>query len=63
MQLQVGFTLCALRYANSGRSDFLAHKDEVTDPEAEKGDGHDRYQMGKHNQETLEEWERILETA
>jgi len=34
-------------------TDLLAHKNEITDPKAENGDGHNRNQMGKNDQKAL----------
>ena len=44
-------------------SDFLAHKDEIADPEREKRDGHNRYQVRNHDNNTLKQGKGALESG
>ena len=53
----------SLIFFNSDGSDFLPHKDEVTDSETEKGDGHNRNQMWQDNIDALGKRQRILKTS
>jgi hypothetical protein len=53
---------CSLLYAISDCSDFLPHKDEITDSKAEKRDSHQRNQKWQDDIEALEKSERILKT-
>ena len=47
----------------SGRADLLPHEDRVTDPEADEGDRDQRDHEGRHDHDTLEERERVLEAG
>lgn len=53
------YALCSLRISDG--SDFLPHKDEVTDAETEKGDRNDRDQVGDDDDEALQKGQWILE--
>ena len=52
----------SLIFLQSDGTDFLAHKNEITDPKAKNGDGYDRDQMGKDDQKALQKWKWVLET-
>src|SRR4030042_5173757 len=44
-------------------SDLLPHKDEVTDSETNEGDGDDRNQIRRDDDQTLQQGKRVLKTA
>jgi hypothetical protein len=50
-------------YAISDGSDFLPHKNEVTDSKAEKSDGHERNQMRGDDVQALQKGKRTLESS
>ena len=47
----------------SDRPDLLPHKDKIANPKAEKGNGHQRNQMGCNDEEALKKRKRTLETT
>jgi hypothetical protein len=53
------YALCSLRISDG--SDFLPHKNEITDSKTEKRDGHKRNQMRGDDVQALQKGKRILE--
>jgi len=47
----------------SDGADLLPHENVVTDPETNKGDRYDRYDIGSHDQNALKQRKGILEPA